>query len=95
MPNDDVVKECAIILDDVGTNRATGYVGFVIAFHLFYCNDRNVGQGVVGLKFQQQTKWHDIAAFKHHYNIRMHLFLHLSQQVLKSMDGSWMVRSGG
>ena len=93
MSNDDVVQECTIILDDIGTHRATGYEGFVSTFHLFHCKDRNAGQGIVGVEFQQQTKQHNIAAFKHHYNVRLHLILCLSQQVPKSMDGSWMVES--
>ena len=36
VPDYDVVNERTVILDDIGTNRATGYVGFVTTFHLFH-----------------------------------------------------------
>ena len=39
MSDHDVVQEHAVILDDIGTNRATGYAGFVTTFCLFPSKD--------------------------------------------------------
>ena len=54
-----------VILDDIGANRTTGYAGFVAPLCLIRGENGNAGQGLVGVRLQQQSQWHDIATLKY------------------------------